>query len=312
MKRKLRGFAAILGATVMMVLSAGCGETAEKETKEIVTDEKTADVEEKMEASSALTEEDTDDAASEDVTIEEQVLVEQDGLTITAQEYVTDSFLGDGIKVLVDNQSDKDMLVGCNALIVNDYMINDLFGAEVAAGKKSNEVVYLSSAELEAAGIDSVGKIEIYFNVSDADSYETLFSTDCVTIQTSAFEQMDTMPNDAGTELYNEKGIRIVGKTVDENSFWGAAILLYCENTTDRNVCIQVEDLSVNGFMMNPLFSTTVYAGKKAIDDITLFSEDLEQNGIETIEEVELKFHIFDNDSYDMIADSEVISFSAQ
>ena len=97
MKRKLRGFAAILGVTVMIVLSAGCGETAEKETKEIVTDEKTADAKEEMEASSALTEEDTDDTASADVTIEEQVLVEQDGLTITAQEYVTDSFLGDAV-----------------------------------------------------------------------------------------------------------------------------------------------------------------------------------------------------------------------
>ena len=312
MKRKLRGFASILGVTVMMVLFAGCGDSTEKETKEIVTDEKTADAKEEMEASTALTEADTNETVSADATIDEQVLVEQDGLTITAQDYVTDSFMGDGIKILVDNQSDKDMLVGCNALIVNDYMINNLFGAEIAAGKKSNEIIYLSSTELEAAGISSVGKIEIYFNVSDADSYETLFTTDCVTIQTSAFEQMDTTPNDAGTELYNEKGIRIVGKTVDENSFWGAAILLYCENTSDRNVCIQVEDMSVNGFMMDPFFSTTVYAGKKAIDDITLFSEDLEQNGIETVEEVELKFHIFDNESYDTIADSDVISFSAK
>ena len=39
MKRKLRGFAAILGVTVMMVLFAGCGESTEKETKEIFIEE---------------------------------------------------------------------------------------------------------------------------------------------------------------------------------------------------------------------------------------------------------------------------------
>ena len=41
-------------------------------------------------------------------------------------------------------------------------MITDLFSADVAAGKQSNEVMYLSSTELKAAGIDTVGQIEMY------------------------------------------------------------------------------------------------------------------------------------------------------
>lgn len=54
---------------------------------------------------------------------------------------------------------------------------------------------------------------------------------------------MDTMPRDAGTELYNQGGIRIVGKNVDENSFWGTAILLYLENLYDHKLtdCGQME-----------------------------------------------------------------------
>lgn len=64
--------------------------------------------------------------------------------------------------------------------------------------------------------------------------------------------------------------------------------------------------------MMSPFFSTTVYDGKKSIDEITIFSNDLETNGIETIEEVELKFHIYDGDSYNTIADTDPITFSAQ
>lgn len=63
---------------------------------------------------------------------------------------------------------------------------------------------------------------------------------------------------------------------------------------------------------MNPLFSTSVYDGKMSIDDVTIFSSDLEENGIESIEEVELKFHIYDADSYSTIADSDAITFSAQ
>ena len=158
----------------------------------------------------------------------------------------------------------------------------------------------------------SIGKIEIYFHVYDPATYDTIFDTECVTIQASEYDNMDTTPDDAGTELYNADGIRIVGKTVDENSFWGTAILLYCENNAGRNVGISVDDMSINGFMMSQFFTTTVYDGKKSIDEITVFSNDLEENGIESIEEVELKFHIYDADSFGTIADSEPITFSAQ
>ena len=69
--------------------------------------------------------------------------------------------------------------------------------------------------------------------------------------------------------------------------------------------------MSINGFMMSPFFSTTIYNGKKSIDDITIFSQDLEDNGIESIDQVELKFHIYNADSYSTIADSDPITFTA-
>ena len=239
------------------------------------------------------------------------VLVDQDGVKITATEYVTDSIWGDGIKLLIENDSSTDYTVGCDALIVNDYMITDLFVSEIAAGKKANETMYLSSTGLKAAGIENVGKVEMYFHAYDS-NMDYLFKQAYAEVQTSSFANMDTTPDDAGMELYNENGVRIVGKTVDENSFWGTAILLYCENTSGKNVGISVDDMSINGFMMSPFFSTTVYDGKKSIDEITIFSNDLETNGIETIEEVELKFHIYESDSYNTIADTDPITFSAQ
>ena len=237
-----------------------------------------------------------------DESINEQVLVDQDGIKITATEYVTDSIWGDGIKLLVENNSAKDYTIGCDALIVNDYMITDLFSADVAAGKKSNEVMYLSSTELKAAGIDTVGQIEMYFHAYDS-NWDNLFKNVYSKLETSEFANMDTTPNDEGQELYNANGVRIVGKTVDENSFWGTAILLYIVN---------VDNMSINGYMMTPLFSTTVYDGKKSIDDITIMSSDLEANGITSVDQVELKFHIYNAESYDTIADSDAITFTAQ
>ena len=306
----------MISICTIAALLTGCSSSAPSETKDIVQEEKT---EGKTQTEDKKTEEGSseENAAAEksegvDVSIEEQVLVDQDGIKITALEYVKDSIWGDGIKVLIENETDKDVMVGCNALIVNDYMINDLFASEVAAGKKSNETIYISSSELKAAGIDTVGRIEIYFHVYDTDSYDKIFDSDCVTIETSAIDSIDTTANDEGTELYNDGGIRIIGKTVDENSFWGTAILLYIENQSGNNVGISVDDLSINGFMLTPYFSTTVYDGKKCIDDITIMSSELEENGIESIDEVELKFRVYNSDSYETIAESDPITFSAK
>ncbi len=307
MKRNKKGIAAALCLALFAAIALGSGQSSSGETKQVASSQEPETAEAAESAPEA-----SDDPSEAAVSIDEQVLVEQNDIVVTATEYVTDSIWGDGIKMLLENKSGQDVSVGCNALIVNDYMISDLFVATVAAGKKANETLSLSSTQLKAAGIENVGKIEIYFHVYDASTYETIFDTECVTIQTSEYDNMDTTPDDTGLELYNQDGIRIVGKTVDENSFWGTAILLYCENASGKNVGISVEDMSINGFMMNPLFSTTVYDGKKAIDDITIFSNDLEENGIEAIEEVELKFHIYDADTYSTIADSEPITFSAQ
>ena len=300
MKKRMKLLTVVLCLSMFFTVAQACGSSDSDDGKDIVSSENKGD---------SVT---TEDNGKTTVSIEEQVLFEQDGIVVTAKEYVTDRIWGDGIMLLIENNSDKNVTVGCNALIVNNYMISDLFVSGVAAGKKANEIMYLSNTELEAAGIESVGQIEAYFHAYDTDTYETLFDTDCVTIQTSGFDNMDTVADDSGVELYNEDGIRIVGKTVDENSFWGTAILLYCENNSGDNIGISVNEMSINGFMMDPLFSTTVYDGKKAFEDITIFSEDLTANGIETIEEVELRFHIYEAETYEVIADSEEITFSAK
>ncbi|MCR5775732.1 MAG: hypothetical protein K6G42_11670 [Lachnospiraceae bacterium] len=254
---------------------------------------------------------DSDEAVT-NITIDEQVLVDQDGIRITATGYEADSVWGEGIGLLIENNSDKDYTVGCDALIVNDYMISDLFATTVAAGKKATDTMYLSSTQLKAAGIDSVGKVEMYFHAYDDDSLDRLFSEVYSEIKTSEFDHMDTECDDSGTELYNKNGIRIIGKTVDEDSFWGMAILLFCENSSGRKISINIDDMSINGFMVTPYFSSMIYDGKKAVEDITIMSGDLESNGIESIDEAELKFRIMDADTYDTIDETDTIAFSAK
>lgn len=306
--------------SVMMIfgmMSIGSGST-DGDKKEITSSSESTEValdeNEDVATNDAATDLAAEDNKNEDAlttTIEEQILIDDEDFKVTAVSYEKDSIWGDGIKVLIENDRAEDIGIGCTALIVNDYMITDLFAAEVAAGKKAYETLNLSNMQLEAAGIENVGQIEIYFHTYDSDSYKSIKDYDCVTIKTSNYDDMDTAINDEGHELYNENGVRIVGKYVDESSFWGAAVLLYVENTSGQDLKVYCDDMSINGFMVTPYFSCDIYNGKKALKEITLLSSQLEENNITEIEDIELKFKISDK-NYKSIAESEPISFSAK
>ena len=66
--------------------------------------------------------------------------------------------------------------------------------------------------------------------------------------------------------------------------------------------------MSINGFMVDPIFSCDVPVGKHAIDTITFMSNELEENDITRIENVELSFHIFDMNSWDDIDNTDPVT----
>jgi len=251
-------------------------------------------------------------ASNTNATIEEKVCFEYDGLVVTAKEIVDHTIWGAGIKIHVENNSSKDYSIGVEQAIVNNCMITDLFTCSVAAGKKANDTIYLSSSDLRESGISNIGQVELYFYVYDPATYERIYETDCVTIKTSDYNVMDTTVNNAGYTLYDENGIKIVGKYVDEYKLLGKAIVLHISNNSDKNIGISCDDMSINGYMVTPLFSSTIYAGKFAIDEITILSSDLEANNIKEISNFALKFRIHDAETYQTIIETDELSFSAK
>jgi len=318
-RKKGLSIAAVVIGALWLVASAvymGSDSSSKKELKNTTESAQTSELVVNNDASSDNGEKsdvavaNSTDSSASTITISEQVLVDQDGVKITAVEYVTDSIWGDGIKMLLENNTSQNLMYSCDALIVNDYMITDLFAQSVAAGKSAYETLNLSNSQLKQAGIDNVGKIEIYFRIYDNDTWDDLFKTGCITLQTSEYSNMDSTVNDQGIELYNKNNIKIMAQYVDEDSIWGKAILLYVENNSDQNVTVAVDDLSINGFMFSPMYVDTIYAGKKSFDDITIFSSELEENGVTEVKDVELKFRIYNPDTYADIDNTDAISFS--
>ena len=100
--------------------------------------------------------------------------------------------------------------------------------------------------------------------------------------------------------------MQIVVKGLSENK----TIILYIYNSNKKDVTVQARDCSINGFMVDPYFSRDVVSGKHAITTISFSSSELEENEIETIETVELSFHIFDMETWDTIVDTAPITIN--
>ena len=115
---------------------------------------------------------DTSSAESEftAVTIDETILYDQDGYKITAKGLTTDGYSGPQVKLLIENNSSKSIIVQCRNLSVNGYMIEPVFSADVAAGKKANDSITLMKSDLEAAKITTIADIEFCLHIIDADS----------------------------------------------------------------------------------------------------------------------------------------------
>lgn len=109
--------------------------------------------------------------------------------------------------------------------------------------------------------------------------------------------------------IYDKNNVKIVYKGISEGSY-DKYINLYIENNSSKNFTVQVRDFSINGYMIDPVFSPNIAAGKKINDDISIHKSKFEKNDIDEIKDVELKFLILNSDDYSDNIETETIKFS--
>lgn len=244
----------------------------------------------------------------EDATIGETVVLDSDGVKVTVKELSTEGFMGPELKMLIENNSGKDLTFQSRNISVNGYMVQTIMSVDVANGKKANDSMILMSSDLELCGITTIADIEFSLHIFSSDDWETYLDSPQIQLKTSAAEGFVYSFDDSGEIVYEENDIKIVVKGVTDDSLMGSDIVLYMENNSDGFVTVQTRDVSINGFMVNPIFSCEIAPGKHAVDAITILSSELEENSITKIEKAELSFHIFESSSFETIQDSDAIT----
>ena len=240
--------------------------------------------------------------------IERTVLLDKDGIRVTATGLTSEEWIGPEISVLIENDTDRAITMQALDVSVNGIMLSPMFYCDVAAGKKSNEMIAFYQSDLDSAGISTIQSVELRIEALDPDSWDSIANGDMVTIRTDAPDQQQAFDK-SGTPVLNQDGLEVIVRGVKTgDSTWGPEIQLFLQNQTGRDIIVQLDDFSINGFMVSPIFSVNIKDGKVAYYSISLSQDELDINGIDRIDSMEGHFVVVDPNSWDTIFESDLVT----
>jgi len=245
--------------------------------------------------------------------IDNEVIIDNEDLNITIIETYEDDIWGYSLKVYLENKtSDKELRFRFDDVIVNGYVISAYFSYSLPAGTKAIKTVSLSSSDLEESGITSVDKIELYIRVYDSNDWsaDDLVDNRYIIYPTGLSEEDIVSPERPSSDteyiLIDNEFVTFIIIETYEDSIWGYSLKIYLENKTDSELMFTWDDVSVNDFIIDPYWATTLMPNSKYISSISFSESDFEESNIEIVEKIVFKLKIYD--SNDWMADDLVNS----
>lgn len=235
----------------------------------------------------------------------ETALVRNDQCSFTVTDLEVNEHLGLQIHVLCENTSDRPLMFSWNNTSVCGFMYEPMWAEEVAAGKKVNSTIGIDTYSLEQIGINTVEEVTFTLMVQDSEEFmnppvveqtHTIYPTgktaDTVNLPQYRHQEEETV-------IVDNEDLTFIIRSVDDELADLYTLNCYLANKTDDNLIVSWEDVSVNGFMVNPFWSVAVAAGKQAYSDVLFYRSDLEEQDIEVIQNIEFRLQAMDYDNWD-------------
>lgn len=243
------------------------------------------------------------DNQESEISFTEMVAIDNEECTIKITGIDADNMWGYTINALLENKSaEKIYMFSVDSAAINGVKCDPFFASEVAAGKKSNEEISFSVDDLEDNGITDFTDIELTFRVYDSEDWlADAVAKETVHIYPYGEDKAvkfvrESQPSD--NVIIDNEYVTVIVTGYEEDDIWGYTANLFLVNKTDKNVMFSVEDASVNGFMADPLYATTVSAGNCAFSSMSWADTTFEENGITEVETIEFKLRAYDDDDW--------------
>lgn len=300
--------AVVLGLLCSSLLSmTACGEngsTAELPSVSSDAESEQQETYEETEMERSAQEITSDDASTESIQFEPVTVADNEACSIIIREIEEDSIWGYTLKTLLENRSaDKTYMFSVQSASVNGVEVDPLFAREVAAGMKANEEISFTGGKLTENGITQYTDIALSFRVYDNDDWmaDPVYE-DTIHVYPYGQEKAEKyvremQPSDIMIAENEYASVAVTGYT--EDPVWGYTVNLFLVNKTpDHAIMFSVDDASVNGYMIDPFFATTVNPGNCAFREMSFSDSALEENSITNIDEIAFSLRAYDADQF--------------
>ncbi len=238
----------------------------------------------------------------EEVTVEQRVIFEEDGVRMTVTG-MKEGFLGPEIQVLVENETGNNIAFTGGVFVVNGITVDSSAYIEVAAGKKTHDTIDFMNTTLKTAGIQEIATVSgVDTNIIDSDSFETLSKAN-FHLETSIAGTHTQPIDDSGDVIYQEAGVSVIAKSITGDSM-GESVVLLVKNETGKNIIVEAENVSVNGYTVDAWMYDTVVKDTVRFCTLDILASSLEENEIQDVQTVTFTISAIDADSYNGIAQS--------
>jgi len=229
--------------------------------------------------------------------LEDQVLFDQEGLKITAS--YAEKMNEPGILIRFENGTGKNLSAWKRLISVNNYVTMGIESIDIPASGNDSEIFFTSwyiPAGLAAYDmkIENAEQFSISFRIFDKDAGNgTVFlDTPDLEVALNPLNPTGLIKYDEGLELYNEDGVRIVGRYMEKEK--GSRVICFVENNSGQQRHVLADSLTVNGNETDKEDEETIPDGKMALLSLGIFQEDLDEYKIESIEDVKVALTISD------------------
>lgn len=245
--------------------------------------------------------------SNSEISFDEVVAVDNDECKITITGIDPDNAFGFTLKTQLENKSsDKTYMFSIDRSIINGISCDALFAQDVAPGKKANADISFFDTDLKEGGVDEYTDIELAFNVYDNDDW----NADPVALETvhiypygedkaTVFERE---PQSSDNVILDNEYATVTVIGYKEDEYFGYTVQIYFVNKSDKNLSFSADNVSVNGFMMDPYFSASVPIGTSKFTKMYWSTSEFEENDITTVENIEFNLRV--NDADDWMADA--------
>jgi hypothetical protein len=234
------------------------------------------------------------------------VVYDKNGIKITITGFEFDAY-GFSIPALIENNSDRNVMVETSQFSCNGYMFGSGISAFLKSGTESVQSFSFANWQLEVHGITQLHSIQFIVNVEDSDTWDVIDTSELLTLNFT--EDFTPTYDYSGTEIYNQDGVRVICRGAGSASWNNGTVYFFIENNSGRNITVSGGWIKINGTATSSGFAASLRDGAAIVSYIPML--DLSSCGLNSVDEIEtltLQLYVMDEKTNDLIDYTDYIT----